>query len=551
MYKKTLINLTAITMAMSIAFAPSVTAFAAEPATETEIQSVIEPNVPTNGDQEGDDAGEVIVINEGESVNISGEETVTVKGNPVGTETESAVKATEGATVFVEGDKITSESTGIEADGSIVLASGDYDTYEKKDNVSGKDAGIKATNGSTVAVNGNVEGADAIINDGTGLIVVEGDVRGTSGAGFVVESAPGKTGGIVIVDGQIGSDQPMSNPSKIILINGNNYGSYADYSSVGRKEIKDENGQVIKVEYDYEKIAQAIVDSFPTFYAREYNGVSIQQNYSISESGMSTSTFYEQYLTGQYNDKTHFIIGVDTSENSNYSILGGYEEDMYKNYGLYTITGSTGLKVELKDDRYTITGGENATVIDNGDNTYTVKIKGWHGGINITAVLKPVTIPVAVNNGSDAQYVAATESQEPEFVDLPVLFATFSIENPDDLPEVLGASRDGGIVESTKPVVTVKANGNLTALQYKRAFIDTVKSAPQGAIVRLETSASYCIDKMMMEALAARADLTLEVTFPVNHEKTTVVVPAGYDHMSLLDENGYCGFLYLASVFNK
>ena len=56
---------------------------------------------------------------------------------------------------------------------------------------------------------------------------------------------------------------------------------------------------------------------------------------------------------------------------------------------------------------------------------------------------------------------------------------------------------------------------------------------------------------MMMEALAARADLTLEVTFPVNHEKTTVVVPAGYDHMSLLDENGYCGFLYLASVFNK
>lgn len=547
MYKKTLINLTAITMAMSIAFAPTVTAFAAEPATETEIQSVIEPNVPANGGQEGEDVGEVIEIGVGERVEVS-EGTVTVKGNPVGSESESAVEASNGSIVFVEGSSITSEGTAIEADGATVVASGDYDTYDKKDNVSGDKAGIKATNGSTVAVNGDVTGADAIISDGTGLIVVEGDVHGTSGAGFVVESAPKKNGGIVIVDGKIISDQPMSDPGKIILLTGNNYGSYTDYSSAGRKETTDENGNT-KVEYDYEAIAKAIIDSFPTFYAREYNGVSIQQNYSIAESGMDTSTFYQNYLRSQYTDKTNFIIGVDTSESSNYQVLEGYDENMLKEYGLYTISGKSGLKISAKDG-YTITGGENATVIDNGDNTYTVKIKGWHGGINITAVLKPATIAVAANNGSEAQYVAS-ESQEPEIVNVPVLFATLSIENSSELPEVLGASLEDGVVTSNKPVVTVKANGNLTALQYKRAFIDTVKNAPQGAIVRLETSASYCIDKMMMEALAARADLTLEVTFPVNHEKTTVVVPAGYDHMSLLDENGYCGFLYLASVFNK
>lgn len=547
MYKKTLINLTAITMAMSIAFAPTVTAFAAEPATETEIQSVIEPNVPANGGQEGEDVGEVIVIGEGERVEVS-EGTVTVKGNPVGSESESAVEASNSSIVFVEGSSITSEGTAIEADGATVVASGDYDTYDKKDNVSGDKAGIKATNDSTVAVNGDVTGADAIISDGTGLIVVEGDVHGTSGAGFVVESAPGKNGGIVIVDGKIISDQPMSDPGKIILLTGNNYGSYTDYSSAGKKETTDENGNT-KVEYDYDAIAKAIIDSFPTFYAREYNGVSIQQNYSIAESGMDTSTFYHDYLRSKYNDKTNFIIGVDTSENSNYQVLEGYDENMLKEYGLYTISGKSGLKISAKDG-YTITGGENATVIDNGDNTYTVKIKGWHGGINITAVLKPATISVAANNGSEAQYVAS-ESQEPEIVNVPVLFATLSIENSSELPEVLGASLEDGVVTSNKPVVTVKANGNLTALQYKRAFIDTVKNAPQGAIVRLETSASYCIDKMMMEALAARADLTLEVTFPVNHEKTTVVVPAGYDHMSLLDENGYCGFLYLASVFNK
>ena len=134
---------------------------------------------------------------------------------------------------------------------------------------------------------------------------------------------------------------------------------------------------------------------------------------------------------------------------------------------------------------------------------------------------------------------------------MPFIFATLTVTRNSDLPDVLGASREDGTsneVISGKKVVKVAA-GELSAIQYKRAFIDGVKNAPQGAVLRLETSKVTCLDKMMLTELAKRPDLTLQVAFPVNDEHVEVTVPAGYDVLSLLDENGYCGFLYLNSVF--
>lgn len=538
MYKKTLINLTAITMAMSLAFAPAVTSFAAEGNGESNIVTeAVVTGESSNVKAEGEEIGEVITVGENENVVVGEGEVVTIKGNPVGdSEDTSAVEAGEKSYVFIEGESVSAEKIGIDAkDGSTVVVSGDHENYEKKDNVSGENIGIKAGEDTTILVNGDVSGKEAIVSDGTGLIFVDGDVHGTQ-AGFVVESAPGKTGGVVIVNGEIGADAPMSVSSKIILVNSGN--EYTDYSSVG----KNEDGS-----YDYDKIAQAICDSFPEFYAYKYNGISIRQDYSVKESGMDSSKFYEEYLTGKYNQKVNFIVKTDESSKDCYKIIGGYDEKMFNEYGLMTISAKSALTVAANEG-YTITGGEYVKVTDNGDNTYTVKINGWHGGIEIRAVLKPVTTTVAVDNNN--YYVSEAPAVENEVIDVPMIFASFTITGRSDLPEVLGASLEDGSTDTVvRPVVKVTA-GSLSAIQYKRAFIDTVKDAPKDAVIRLETSASYCIDKMMMEALASRPDVSLQVVFPVNHENVEVTVPAGYDVMSLLDDNGYCGFLYLNSVFN-
>ncbi|MDO4332176.1 MAG: hypothetical protein Q4C58_05745 [Eubacteriales bacterium] len=72
-----------------------------------------------------------------------------------------------------------------------------------------------------------------------------------------------------------------------------------------------------------------------------------------------------------------------------------------------------------------------------------------------------------------------------------------------------------------------------------------VKSAPQGAAVTVETDRWLCFDRAVMEAIASRPDVAVTVNYRYQHRNYTVTVPAGYDVMSLLDENGFCGFRYL------
>ena len=52
----------------------------------------------------------------------------------------------------------------------------------------------------------------------------------------------------------------------------------------------------------------------------------------------------------------------------------------------------------------------------------------------------------------------------------------------------------------------------------------------------------------MIETFATRKDIDINVVFTHNGKKMKVTIPAGYDMNSLLDENGYCGFLRLLSI---
>ena len=81
---------------------------------------------------------------------------------------------------------------------------------------------------------------------------------------------------------------------------------------------------------------------------------------------------------------------------------------------------------------------------------------------------------------------------------------------------------------------------------------EKIRNAPQGATVEIETHMWISFHKMVMQALADRLDVSLEVSFldgEYKGNRVSFTIPAGTDTLSLLDDNGFAGFLYLAGKF--
>ena len=79
-----------------------------------------------------------------------------------------------------------------------------------------------------------------------------------------------------------------------------------------------------------------------------------------------------------------------------------------------------------------------------------------------------------------------------------------------------------------------------------------IEVAPENFTVKVKTSLFYSFDKRVMQALADRPDVSLYVSFLKNEyigDRLSFVIPAGEDTMSLLDANGYAGFIYLGNKY--
>ncbi|MBQ9512538.1 MAG: hypothetical protein IJR58_05040 [Lachnospiraceae bacterium] len=87
---------------------------------------------------------------------------------------------------------------------------------------------------------------------------------------------------------------------------------------------------------------------------------------------------------------------------------------------------------------------------------------------------------------------------------------------------------------------------------FSKTTMQKIMDAPQGATVEVKTSRWISFHKMVMQALANRPDVTLKVSFldgEYRGNRMTFTIPAGYDALSLPNEEGYCGFLYLGGIF--
>ncbi len=79
-----------------------------------------------------------------------------------------------------------------------------------------------------------------------------------------------------------------------------------------------------------------------------------------------------------------------------------------------------------------------------------------------------------------------------------------------------------------------------------------IETAAEGEQVKVKTSHFINFDKQVMKALAERPDVSLYVSFldgEYKGNRVSFIIPAGEDTMSLVDENGYCGFRFLGNKY--
>lgn len=196
-----------------------------------------------------------------------------------------------------------------------------------------------------------------------------------------------------------------------------------------------------------------------------------------------------------------YYIARDKFANATLSVTGA---DTYNNG--YTSNEGKSLTVTIATaDGYEVSSVSGTSVVKNADGTYTVVVQRGKGiDINavISAIVKAQQETSANNSGSVASVIV--------------------------VPAYAAAQK-----------------------QFQTAIAAQLKTLPAGGTLTLDMKDCISFNKKTFEILAQRKDVDIQIIYTWKGKKYLVVIPAGYDILSLLDANGYCGCLYLNSVFGS
>lgn len=461
---------------------------------------IIEGSVLTSG--KGSKGVEV--SGEGSTVEITGNVTTTGEDAEIQIEevTElvpaDGVLAIDGSTVAIQGSVSSQNGTGI-------VSIGEGSNVSVDGNVVGGEVGVDAKNNAEVTVTGDIcatNGAAVIVNNGSSVTVTDGNVTG--GMYEDEEAAPGvivdNTSTIIVENGtvSVGSGEGTS---LVIALNENNGSGkivvnkivVADNSTaIFIENKKDENGNIIYSPGTKDEMLVAL----PEIIVGEIE--SSQGNYIWSD--------YENSLLDEdeRNDvheailqKINYWIGVQDLANGSIEVEGADESGEY-------LVAKAGTELTVKvtaDDGYEITSvsGGKVEAVKNEDGTYTITVLDG-GGIDISAVIRAIV-------KAEAAKQASTE---------------------------------------TAPVV--KASAYAVA---QNKVQKEIANLPQNATYEVDLKNYISFNRKSFEAFSKRPDLTIRVIYKYQGKRYRVTIPAGYPIMDLLDENGYCGCLYLNKIFGS
>lgn len=472
---------------------------------------------------------------------------VNVDKNVTGTDGGYGVYANgEGTTVNVKGDVNTTGTTNSKSGdksytyGSTGVASYSDSTVNVGGDVTADSVGIRAYTDSTVKVDGNVNtsGADytesyydqekkdsvpetkftgkGLYTDGDADVTVGKDINAAT-TGIHITPDNDNAAGTIIVQGMI---------------------------NVGK------DGEGIKVGYDnpekrgakYESV-EDFIDDLPVLIV---GGISadkpVEANANING---DTSAEMQAKVTEAVKKAINYIIGVDEASQKQCGMeVSGDDITQIANYNTINVNESFKLAAKIPEG-YDLVISENVTVKNNGDGTYTVTLINEKGGINVRAVLRKVEEKVEVVSVSETQ-----ETNVPP-AGSDVVPAGAIVVSTAAAPAAGNTTADTttAAISGEKAAKTMNINlGKVTTAQYKTAVIENIATAPANGAFNIVTDRVSVFDRKMIEAFAKRSDIDINVVFTYLGRKIKITIPAGYNVLTLLDENGYCGFLRLLQL---
>ena len=112
-----------------------------------------------------------------------------------------------------------------------------------------------------------------------------------------------------------------------------------------------------------------------------------------------------------------------------------------------------------------------------------------------------------------------------------------------------GAGQDG-IEEYRCSCGAVAERSIIPASQvFVKGLFGEIKNAPLNGTVTYDTGSLYTMSDYLVEKLAERSDVTVEITFEYEKKPYKMIIPAGVDYAALLeDDENFYGYFYFAKV---
>ena len=429
-----------------------------------------------------------------------GDSTVHVKGDVTATGENSVGIDGETGTIKVGGDV-----SGIEA----VVARGEADVTVGG-SVSGTLSGIVAVGNASVSVKGDAETkvGPGVFAQENATVTVDGNVTGGTfyeapeGYEYLYPAIIAAAGTTVIVKGTVSTAERNF---FAVGINCWDAGSQKGTLILEKAKAGGE-ANAIYVNAAPGASQEDILNSLPDIVVGELVAKNEDFIWNSYDNGLYGNDPEDETI-GELNEKIYatirYMIRWNNSEGGSFSVNG---TSKYGEYDVAQENQELGITIQIAEgyELESISGGK-AQVLQRPDGTWSVIVPRG-GGVNLSAVLKRIIKEEMKNS---------------------------AVSNP-------GAS---GSEEQT----TVQKSSGYA--EFQKAVRSQIKNAAPGAVVEIDGKNWMSFDRSTMEELSKRNDLTVVVRFRYLGKRWRVVVPAGYAVQTLLNQEGYTGFLYLSAVF--
>lgn len=420
-------------------------------------------------------------------VSASGNADVTVKGN-----------------VEVNGTGavgITVSRSGYITVGGDITASGDK--YVFKENVEEREVTGITADGGLITVNGNVTatGTGIIIRRTSDMInsnvVVKGDVKGSSG--IVINDNSGVTvGGTVTATDGIGLT--------ILLADEESHGN----ATLGTLNVEKDGETGILLDVKGMKYLQTIDDIMNAIPKIDIFEINVKNNaYLQVDDGTENNTILETNISKEdvmnrtLQKKINYLLRTENTSNATISL--DQDRALENTKITFHVKAADGYQVKG------VSAGKTA-VIDNGDGSYSVIVPRG-GGVNISAIVEAIIRDQQQNSGSSE----SSESSESSTSDIEVTSAPTPTQYESEQKQVQ----------------------------------QMIQNIAQGGNCVIKSAGLISFNRATFEALAARPDVSVDVIYKWKGIKYKTTIPAGYPVLDLLNEDGYCGCLYLNAIFGS